>query len=101
MGPSPRTLSILFLGLLVVLLAVLCFWLFWPFLTPIAWALILWRLFYHPHERRVVSLTRGSRTVSATILTVGVMALIVLPLSYLSAVAGSELMHLYQLGKRS
>jgi predicted PurR-regulated permease PerM len=98
MSPSPRTLSIWFLGLFVVLLAVLCLWLFWPFLTPIAWALIFWRLLYHPHER-LVSLTRGRRTVSATILTVGVMALIVLPLSYLSAVAGSELMHLYQLGQ--
>jgi predicted PurR-regulated permease PerM len=87
-----------FLVLFFVLLVFLCFWIFWPFLTPIAWALILWRLFSVPHER-LASLVKGRRAVSATMMTVGVMTLVVLPLSYTSAVAASELMHLYDVGK--
>jgi predicted PurR-regulated permease PerM len=98
MDTSPRALSTTFLVLFIVLLAFLSFWIFWPFLTPIAWALILWRLFYVPHER-LASLVKGRRAVSATMMTIGVMILVVLPLSYISAAAASELMHFYEVGK--
>ena len=97
MNTSPRALSATFLVMFLVLLGFLCFWIFWPFLTPIAWALILWRLFYRPHER-LASMIKGKRTASATMMTLGVMTLVVLPLSYASAVAASELMHLYDVG---
>ncbi len=85
--------------LFIALLAFLSFWILWPFLTPIAWALILWRLFSGPHER-VASVVQGGRAVSAMMMTLGVMTLIVLPFSYTSAVAASELMHLYEVGKK-
>ena len=98
MTSSPRTLSTGFLVLFVVLLGGLSFWIFWPFLTPIAWALILWRLFDGPHER-LAARVNGRRAVSATIMTLGIMVLIVLPLAYTGAVAASEVMHLYEVGK--
>lgn len=99
MNASPRALTKTFLALFIILLAFLCFWIFWPFLTPITWALILWRLFYVPHER-FAAMMKGRRAVSATLVTLGVIALVVLPLSYISAVAASELMHVYELGKQ-
>jgi predicted PurR-regulated permease PerM len=98
MSISPRTLSTTFLVLFLVLLGFLSFWIFWPFLTPIAWALIVWRLFYGAHER-FAAMMKGQRAVSAILMTVGVLTLVVLPLSYISAVAASELMHVYGLGK--
>ena len=98
MDTSPPALSTTFLVLFSVLLVFLCCWIFWPFLTPIAWALILWRLFSVPHEW-LASVLKGRRAVSATMMTLGVMTLVVLPLSYTSAVAASELMHVYDVGK--
>jgi predicted PurR-regulated permease PerM len=94
MARSPRPQSFGFLLIFVILLVGLLSWLFWPFLTPIAWALLLSRLFCEPHER-LASLLSGRRSVSAMILTLGIMAVIVLPLSYVSAVAVDELTHLY------
>lgn len=98
MDTSPPALSTTFLVLFSVLLVFLCCWIFWPFLTPIAWALILWRLFSVPHEW-LASVLKGRRAVSATMMTLGVMTLVVLPLSYTSAVAASELLHVYDVGK--
>lgn len=95
---SPRTLSTWFLVLFALLLAFLSFWIFWPFLTPIAWAVILSRVFYGPHER-LASFVKEKRAVSALIMTIGVMGLVVLPLSYVTAVAASELMHLYEVAR--
>ena len=95
---SPRTLSTWFLVLFALLLVFLSFWIFWPFLTPIAWAVILSRVFYGPHER-LASFVKEKRAVSALITTIGVMGLVVLPLSYVTAVAASELMHLYEVAR--
>lgn len=95
---SSQPLSILFLVLLGILLGCLSFWIFWPFLTPIAWALLLWRVFDGLHEWLAAKLN-GRRTVSATMMTVGIMVLLVLPLSYIGAVAAAELMQFYDVGK--
>ncbi len=95
---SRQTLSNVLLVMFGILLGCLSVWIFWPFLTSIAWALLLWRIFDGPHERLANKLN-GRRTISATMMAVGTMVLLVLPLSYIGAVAATELMQAYEVGK--
>lgn len=52
---------------------------FQPFLLPTVWAIILAHLMF-PLHHRLTALCRGNGTVSATLLTVGIMVLVVAPL---------------------
>ncbi len=95
MAQSFKILSITFLVLFVLVLLYLLFWIFAPFLTPILWALILARLFYPVHER-LARLVRGKRALSAMLMTLAVMVLVVLPVSYVTVLAVNETIHAYQ-----
>src|SRR5687768_13811384 len=97
MAKSPKILSTSFLVVFVVLLVYLLFWIFAPFLTSILWALILARLFSPLHER-LASLMRGQRVLSAVLMTLAVIALIVLPVSYVTVLAVTETIHAYEVG---
>ena len=83
MAQSVKILSTSFLVLFVVLLLYLVFAIFAPFLTPIMWSLILARLFYPVHER-LARFVRGKRAISAMLMTLAVMILVVLPVSYVT-----------------
>ena len=98
MAKSPKILSTSFLVLFVILLLYLLFWIFAPFLTPILWALILARLFYPLHER-LASFLGGKRAWSAILMTLAVMVLVVLPVSYVAALAVTETIHAYEVGR--
>ena len=95
MAQSVKILSTSFLVLFVVLLLYLVFAIFAPFLTPIMWSLILARLFYPLHER-LAGFVRGKRAISAMLMTLAVMILVVLPVSYVTVLAVNETIHAYQ-----
>lgn len=95
MAQSVKILSTSFLVLFVVLLLYLVFAIFAPFLTPIMWSLILARLFYPVHER-LARFLRGKRALSAILMTLAVMILVVLPVSYVAVLAVNESIHAYQ-----
>jgi predicted PurR-regulated permease PerM len=95
MAQSFKVLSTTFLVLFVVALLYLLFRIFAPFLPPILWALILARLF-HPVHERLARWVRGKRAVSAMLMTLAVMVLVVLPVSYLTVLAVNETIHAYQ-----
>src|SRR5687768_18231239 len=95
MAQSVKILSTSFLVLFVVLLLYLVFAIFAPFLTPIMWSLILARLFYPVHER-LARFVRGKRAISAMLMTLAVMILVVLPVSYVTVLAVNETIHAYQ-----
>ena len=95
---SRQRLSVVFIVFFAILLGGLSFSIFLPFLLPIVWAFILWRVFDRPHETLAAKL-HGRRTFSATIMTLGIIVGLVMPLSYVGAVATTQLMQLYEAGK--
>jgi predicted PurR-regulated permease PerM len=95
MAQSLKVLSTSLLVLFVLVLLYLLFRIFAPFLTPIMWALILTRLFQPMHERLARSV-RGRRALSAMLMTLAVMILVVLPVSYITGLAVNETIHAYQ-----
>lgn len=90
-----NVVSTTFLILFIVLLLYLLFVIFAPFLTPIVWAFILARLFYPAHDR-LAGWLGERRAISAMLMTLGVMVLVVLPVSYLAVLAANEAVHAYQ-----
>jgi predicted PurR-regulated permease PerM len=95
MAQTLTILSTSFLVLFVAILLYLLFWIFAPFLTPILWALILARLF-HPVHESVARVLHGKRLISALLMTLAVMLLVVLPVSYIAVLAVNEAIHAYQ-----
>ena len=95
MAQSLKVLSTSFLVFFVLVLLYLLFRIFAPFLTAIIWALILARLFHPVHERLARSV-RGKRSLSAMLMTLAVMLLVVLPVSYMTVLAVDETIHAYQ-----
>lgn len=91
---SPQVLSTAFLVLCTLLLYQLAM-IFAPFFTPILWALILARLFY-PLYRYLLHLLRGKATLSASLSTLAVTFLAVLPVAYVAFLAITETIHAYQ-----
>lgn len=80
---------------LAVGLAYLLFLTFSPFFMAIAWAAVLsYTLF--PLHRRLMGAIGGRKTLSALFMCIAVGMVVVLPLLYLAAVAGSELAKAYE-----
>lgn len=79
---SARLLDVLIRAGLVVVLAVLCYVVFAPFLTLMAWALILAVTLY-PLHRALVRRVGGRHGVAATVVVVGGILLIVVPTAVL------------------
>jgi predicted PurR-regulated permease PerM len=86
----PHTsLSVLFLAALLVAALALGFWLFRPFLQPLAFAAVLGIGFY-PLHLAISRVVRGPNK-SALLTTLAVLLIIVLPTLLLASSAGSEL----------
>jgi predicted PurR-regulated permease PerM len=66
-----------------------------PFLPTIVWAIILAQLTY-PMYLRLLALLKGKDTVAATILTLGVMVLVVVPSAYIVLLGVQESLEAYK-----
>lgn len=62
---------------------------FRPFLLPVLWAAILAHVAF-PLHARLTSLLRGRETVSAALLTVGILAMVVAPVTFLTSLLFRE-----------
>ncbi len=79
--PEPRditstTLQVLFIGFLIAA----GFWIIRPFLTPLTWAVIL-VIATWPAMLRVQAFLRGKRWLAVTVMSMGLLMLLVVPLS--------------------
>jgi predicted PurR-regulated permease PerM len=81
---------IIFIVLLVELGAIIH-----PFLPTIIWAVILSQLTY-PMYARLLALLKGKENLAATILTLGVMLLVVVPVAYIVLLGVQESMEAYK-----
>lgn len=87
---SPLLRRTLF-GILLGVLAVLCLWVLRPFLSSILWAAILAYVTWPPYSRLCIPL-RNSRTTAASIMTLLVSSVLVLPLLWLVVLVQHELL---------
>jgi predicted PurR-regulated permease PerM len=77
-----------FFGLLLLLQYQIAL-MFWPFLFPVLWAALLAHLTFPLHVR-VTSLMRGREVVSASCLTLLVLAFVVIPISMMGILLARE-----------
>lgn len=87
--PVPKNYSMYFLAMMLVVLAVLTFFIFKPFVTAIIMAAILAVAFDRPN-RFFLKITRGRRSLSALITSVIIVLVVVLPISFIIALIFNE-----------
>ena len=85
-----QAFAVCFLAILLVL-AYQVYTFFRPFLMPILWAMILAHLMFPVHDR-FAKLLRGRETLSASLMTLAIMLIVVLPVIMLSIVLVDEAM---------
>lgn len=68
---------------------------FWPFLTPIILALVFVSLFHRMHER-VLSWCKGRKVISATIITLGIVVCVAVPIAFFGIALSNQALELYQ-----
>ncbi len=92
-----RTLFKTLLAYTIALLGVFLLWkITLPFLSPIAWALIIGIITF-PVYQRLLMLTKNRESLTAALMTVAVMLIFVLPVISLVAVLAQEVAHVYNL----
>lgn len=87
--PVPKNYSMYFLAFLLVVLAVLTFFIFKPFVTAIIMAAILAVAFDRPN-RFLLKISRGQRSLSALVTSIVIILIVVLPVSFIIAVIFNE-----------
>jgi predicted PurR-regulated permease PerM len=80
---------------LVLVTTLFFFWMLGRFLVPIFWAVVL-AILFQPLFLRLDSLLGGRRSLSAMISTVGVLVVVIIPLSLLVAAVAQQALVLYQ-----
>ena len=86
---SARRLDVLIRAGLVLALVALCYAIFSPFISLMAWALILAVALYPAHQK-LVHVTRGKQGLAATLLVLGGVILIVVPTTVLMGALGDS-----------
>src|SRR3954470_18688130 len=89
---SRKLLDVFIRAGLVVILAVLCYRIFSPFISLMAWALILAVTLYPAHQK-LARMMRGKQGLAATVLVLGGIVLIGLPTAALMASLGDSIQH--------
>src|SRR6478672_496015 len=87
---SRRLLDVLIRAGLVFTLAVLCYWVFSPFIGLMAWAVILAVTLY-PADQKLARKLGGRQGLAATLLTLGGVVLIVIPTAVLMSALGDSM----------